>query len=112
MAGHDKHHTALTIRILGRDYPVACPDNERESLLRSAEYVSRRMAAIQRSGKTLGTERIAIMAALNITRELLDLQQQVERRAAGLGSSDAELQDRLSQLQLRIESALEPAERE
>ncbi|RJS94674.1 cell division protein ZapA [Salinisphaera sp. Q1T1-3] len=107
MAGDKKSTTALTIRILGRDYPVACPDGERESLLRSAEYLSKRMAAIQRSGKTLGTERIAIMAALNISRELLDLQSQVERRAAGLGGSDEEMRERLAQLQLRIESALD-----
>lgn len=107
MAGDKQHSSTLSIRILGRDYPVACPPGERESLLRSAEYLSRRMDGIQRHGKTLGTERIAIMAALNITRELLSLQSETERRAAGLAGSDEEMQDRLSQLQLRIESALD-----
>ncbi|AWN14334.1 cell division protein ZapA [Salinisphaera sp. LB1] len=105
--GSDKTQTALTVRILGRDYSVNCPEGEREALLRSAEHVSKRMSAIQRQGKTLGSERIAIMAALNIARDLLDLQRQVERRDAGLADSDEEMTERLSQLQLRIESALD-----
>ncbi|WP_423823407.1 cell division protein ZapA [Salinisphaera sp. SPP-AMP-43] len=103
----DKQQTALTIRILGREYPVSCPEDERDSLLRSAEYLSKRMASIQRQGKTLGTERIAIMAALNIARDLLDLQRRVERQDASLAATDEEMAERLYQLQHRIESALD-----
>lgn len=102
----EKNQSSLTIRILGRDYSVACPADERESLLQSAEHLSKRMQAIQRNGKTLGMERIAVMAALNISRDLLDLQRSMERRDAGLGASDEEMQQRLSELQLRIESTL------
>lgn len=102
----EKNQSSLTIRILGRDYSVACPADERESLLQSAEHLSKRMQAIQRNGKTLGVERIAVMAALNISRDLLDLQRSMERRDAGLGASDEEMQQRLSELQLRIESTL------
>lgn len=104
---NDKNQSSLTIRILERDYSVACPADERESLLRSAEHLSKRMQAIQRKGKTLGMERIAVMAALNISRDLLDLQRSMERRDAGLGASDEEMQQRLSELQLRIESTLD-----
>lgn len=99
--------TALTIRILGRDYSIACPEGERESLLSSAEYLSRRMHAIQRKGKTLGIDRIAVMAALNIARDLIAAERQLERQQAGLPATDDEISDRLSQLQLRIESALD-----
>jgi len=99
--------TALTIRILGRDYSIACPEGERESLLSSAEYLSRRMHAIQRKGKTLGIDRIAVMAALNIARDLIAAERQLERQKAGLPATDDEISDRLSQLQLRIESALD-----
>tara|TARA_B100002049_G_scaffold142985_1_gene106128 strand:+ start:337 stop:663 length:327 start_codon:yes stop_codon:yes gene_type:complete len=98
--------TALTIRILGRDYSIACPDGERESLLNSAEYLSRRMHAIQRKGKTLGVERIAVMAALNIARDLIAAERRLERQDAGLPATDGEITERLSQLQLHIESAL------
>ena len=94
---------ALTIRILGRDYPIACPDDEREALLNSAEYLSTRMDAIQRGGKALGNERIAIMAALNITRELLDLQAQ----QAGTPTTTApEVAQRLADLQRMIEATM------
>lgn len=92
----------LTVRILGRDYSVACPEEERESLLASAEYLSKRMAAIQRKGKTLGMERIAVMAGLNIARDLLAMER--EQQNSG---TDAQISDRLDQLQLRIESALD-----
>ncbi|MES1939176.1 Z-ring-associated protein ZapA [Salinisphaera sp. T5B8] len=98
--------TALTIRILGRDYSIACPEGERESLLHSAEYLSRRMHAIQRKGKTLGIERIAVMAALNIARDLIAAERRLERQDAGLPATDGEITERLSQLQLHIESAL------
>lgn len=92
----------LTVRILGRDYSVACPDDERESLLASAEYLSKRMSAIQKKGKTMGMERIAVMAALNISRDLLAMER--EQQGAPM---DADLGDRLDQLQLRIESTLD-----
>ncbi|GAB3678708.1 cell division protein ZapA [Salinisphaera aquimarina] len=103
----EKQQTALTIRILGRDYSVACPEGERESLLSSAEYLSRRMHAIQRKGKTLGIERIAVMAALNIARDLMAAERRLEREQAGLPATDDEISERLSQMQLRIESALD-----
>ena len=83
--------TALTIRILGRDYSIACPEGERESLLSSAEYLSRRMHAIQRKGKTLGIDRIAVMAALNIARDLIAAERQLERQKAGLPATDDEI---------------------
>ncbi|MDA3942778.1 MAG: cell division protein ZapA [Bacteroidetes bacterium] len=103
----ETNQTALTIRILGRDYSVACPEEEREALLRSAEHLSKRMQSIQRKGKTLGMERIAVMAALNISRDLLDLERTVQRREAGLGASDDDMRERLSSLQMRIESTLD-----
>jgi cell division protein ZapA len=63
----------VTVRIMGREYEVACPPNEHEALVASAEYLNERMTAIRRRGKALGAERIAVMAALNLARELLAL---------------------------------------
>lgn len=121
MAPQNNKQSTLTIRILGRDYPVACPPQERETLLASAESLSRRMQAIRKKGKTLGVDRIAVMAALNTTRELLALQQEIDHLRSQIGSSDgptpalspaagthsSKVDDRLAQLQLRIESVLE-----
>lgn len=94
--------SALTVRILGRDYQVACPEGEREALLASAEYLSRRMGSVQKKGKTLGMERIAVMTALNMARDLIDAQERRQRAPA-----DGAVNERLGQLQFKIESALE-----
>ena len=61
----------LTVRILGKDYIIACPEGEEDELLRSASYVDEKMQLIRRSGKVMGTDRIAVMAALNIAHEML-----------------------------------------
>lgn len=97
-----REQTQLTVRILGRDYQVACPENEREALLASAEYLSKRMTAIQKKGKTLGMERIAVMAGLNMARDLVDEERRKQRAPV-----DKQAGDRLRQLQIKIESALD-----
>jgi len=63
----------LEIKILDRDLRVACPDDEREELLDAVAYLDRKMREIRDSGKVASAERIAIMAALNITHELLTM---------------------------------------
>ena len=62
---------ALTVRILGKDYVIACPEGEEDELLRSAHYVDEKMQIIRGSGKVMGSDRIAVMAALNIAHEML-----------------------------------------
>lgn len=62
---------SMNVTIMGREFRVACPDEEREELLQSVSYLDKRMREIRDSGKVVGSERIAIMAALNITHELL-----------------------------------------
>lgn len=96
------HQTQLTVRILERDYQVACPEGERESLLTSAEYLSSRMRSIQKKGKTLSMERIAVMAALNMARDLVDR----EKHQHSHDSQKDAIDDRLQQLQLTVESTL------
>lgn len=100
-AGRDQQ-TQLTVRILGRDYQVACPEGEREALLASAEYLSKRMSAVQKKGKTLGMERIAVMTALNMARDLVDYERRKQRAPV-----DKQVGKRLEQLQFKIEAALD-----
>ncbi len=61
----------IDVTILGRSYRVACEEGEREALLRTAAYLDGKMSEIRKAGKVSGTERIAVMAALNIAHELL-----------------------------------------
>ena len=63
--------STLDITILGRTYKVACEEGERDALLRTAAFLDAKMSEIRKGGKVSGTERIAVMAALNIAHELL-----------------------------------------
>ena len=92
----------INISIMGREFAVACPDEEQESLLAAARYLDNNMKEIQKTGKIIGTERCAIMAALNITNDLLKLQ----RSTVGQDQVEAKLND----LQSRIDQALQEAE--
>lgn len=68
-----KTSSAMDITIMGREFRVTCPDEEREELLQAVAYVDKNMREIRDSGKVVGSERVAIMAALNITHELLTI---------------------------------------
>jgi cell division protein ZapA len=61
----------MDVTIMGREFCITCPEEEREELLQAVAYLDKKMREIKDSGKVVGAERIAIMAALNITHELL-----------------------------------------
>lgn len=63
--------TTVQVNILDKEYLVACPEEQRDELELAAKHLDRKMREIRTSGKVFGTERIAVMAALNITHELL-----------------------------------------
>ena len=63
-----------TVRILDKEYRVACGENEKDDLLASAEYLDRKMKALRDSIGVVGTDRLAVIAALNITHEMLQSQ--------------------------------------
>jgi cell division protein ZapA len=61
----------ITVQILGRDYRLSCEPAERETLLAAVAHVDHNMQTVREQGKIAGTERIAVLAALNIAGELL-----------------------------------------
>ncbi len=61
----------VSVRILEKEYQFACAVEERAALLDSAEYLNNEMKKIRDSGKVIGLDRIAVMAALNMANELL-----------------------------------------
>jgi cell division protein ZapA len=63
--------TRVTVRLLDKEYQVSCPEEERAALLESAELLNRKMREIRDSGKLVGIDRIAVMAALNLSHEML-----------------------------------------
>lgn len=88
----------VTVRILDREYQIACREDEREDLLAAAELVHERMREVRRQGKVIGTDRIAVMTALNIAHELLVLRE--------LEDTARNAEERASALQERIAAAL------
>ncbi len=89
----------ISVRVLEKEYQVACPVEERSDLLDSAEYLNGKMREIRDAGNVVGLDRIAVMAALNIANELLKLRNQ--------GTSlNSDVGNRIKQLRERVETAL------
>lgn len=81
----------LDITLLGKEYRIACPPEEREALQAAVSYVDEKMHEISDRTKSNIAERIAVMAALNIAHEFLQLQAGVKPARASASSVDAEL---------------------
>ena len=96
----DADSSRVSVRILDKDYFVACPKEERNDLIDSATFLNTRMKEIRDTGKVVGADRIAVMAALNIANEML------RQREQGHGSQ-AELATRVRLLRERVETALQ-----
>ena len=88
-------NNTLEVKILDKDYLVACPPQEQPKLRAAADQLDKKMREIRASGKVHGTERIAVMAALNITYDL----QQSDASQAG----DNEV---LNELEAKLDAAL------
>lgn len=89
----------MRIHILDKEYLVSCPDDERDALFASAEYLTDKMREIRDGGKIVGTDRIAVMAALNLAHELLGYK--------GVGENQQHIiSDRIRALQDKIDLAL------
>jgi cell division protein ZapA len=63
---------SVDVQILGREFTVSCTEEERQGLLDAVNYLDKKMRDIRDSGKVVGAERIAIMAALNLSHEVLN----------------------------------------
>ena len=89
----------VTIRILEKEYHVACPAEEKAALTASAELLNVKMREIRDSGKVVGLDRIAVMAALNLAHEFLKVRDRESKVDSGAGH-------RVRALRERVEGAL------
>lgn len=96
----EKEPTAVTVRILDKEYFVGCPPDERNDLLESAEYLNKKMREIRDTGKVVGSDRIAVMAALNMANELLRLRKQDQEIQGSVSG-------RVKHMRERVEGALQ-----
>ena len=95
----------MSLQIMDSEYRIACPPDEREALLTAAQHLNDTMLGIRNTGKVVGIERIAVMAALNISYELLNLQQQLAER-------EDDIAHRVAELLRQTDSALEQLQTE
>ena len=91
--------TRVSVRLLDREYQVACPADERSDLLDSAEYLDTKMREVRDGGKVVGLDRIAVIAALNLSNELIKVRKHGTVVEGDLGA-------RLKSLRERVETAL------
>ena len=64
----------LTVKIMDKEYRIACPEEEKDNLRASADLLNEKLNEIKQQGSVIGTERIAIMTALNMSHEILHSQ--------------------------------------
>lgn len=121
---------SITVKVLGRDYQVACPPEERDALYAAARFLDDRMQAIRKRAAGLGLERIAIMTGLNMARELMQYERgetprdvapaepaaepaprpsarASQRSAAATSAAEGSEADRIAQLSLTIRETLD-----
>jgi cell division protein ZapA len=90
----------VTAKILEKEYNISCPPSERDALEASVKHVDEKMREIRGTGKVIGVERIAVMAAINIAHDMLKSQNQVQ-------NIDMDVITRLDDLQAKIHDSLE-----
>jgi cell division protein ZapA len=90
---------SVTITILGREYQISCPPEEEEALRKSARHLDKQMEQVGNRGSSLGYEKIAVLAALNITHDLLKL-------SAQSNHDEFDSQREIKQLEKRIDAVL------
>ena len=92
-------YAQVSVRILDKEYQVACPSSERTDLLDSAEMLDAKMKEIRDSGRVVGLDRIAVMAALNMANDLLHAKARDQR-------IEGDMSNRLKLISERVESVL------
>lgn len=89
----------VKLRIMDKDYVIACPEEERETLMASARYLNNKVQQVREGGKVVSTERIVVVSALNIIHEYLQYKQSTE-------DSFNKITEEKNHLQEKIELAL------
>ena len=94
----------IEVTLLGRSYRVACEEKERESLMQAVAYLDSKMSDIRNAGKITGSERIAVMAALNVAHELLSMR-------LGSGFDLGKAKRRIHAIESKIDEAIAKQEK-
>jgi len=88
---------SVIVTILDKDYCIACPAGEKDALIKSANMLNHHIERLHLSGKVVGSERLAVMAALHIANELLELKKNDLNRAQSVHQCLSSLAERIAQ---------------
>lgn len=88
----------ISVSILDKDYKIACPTGEQPALLASAKYLDSKMREVRDSGNIIGSERVAVITALNITNDLLNSSQIDKGISLDLSPRLKNLESKISQV--------------
>lgn len=97
----------ITVTIFDKEYVVGCKENEREALFASVQFLNDKMIEQRDNGKVIGSERIAVMAALNITHEYLEFRRNNESLTTDIGEGIERIKRKVSDALTRGSSAFE-----
>ncbi|HEV2523818.1 MAG TPA: cell division protein ZapA, partial [Gammaproteobacteria bacterium] len=86
---------SVTVTLLNKEFQVSCPANAEDQLSDAAHYLNQKMREIRKSGRVIGMERMAVMAALNIAYELAVLRQQQEAYLQSVSTQIEHLQNKI-----------------
>lgn len=89
----------ITVIIMDKEYVVGCAEDEREALFASVEFLNNKLREQRDSGKVIGSERVAVMAALNIAHEYLDYKRRNDSMSTDIGEG-------IERIQRKIKAAL------
>lgn len=98
----DKNTTEITL--LDRKYLIACTEEEQDNLLLAANYLNKKMLDIRQTGKVLSLERLAIIAALNIANDYLQLDSSNLSKDAKIVQLNHKMDSALAELDTLVES--------
>ena len=89
---------SVKVNIMQREFTIACTDEEEQGVIKAAEYLNTQMRQIAENNQALGADRCAIMAALNISHELLEARENI--------GDDGDVSERLDKLHEQIDDAM------
>lgn len=99
-----KPSVPVTVVILDKEFRIACAMEERDDLIRAANYLSDKMREVRDSGRLIGLDRVAVMAALNIANELL--RERSSATGVAVSADSQQVRTRIHSLNQRVEAKL------
>jgi cell division protein ZapA len=95
----------VNLHILEKDYVVACPEKERDTLMDSAQFLNERVKEVRDGGKVVSTERMVVISALNIIHEYLHYKQEKEQEIDTLNNEMVRLHEKIDTALLKLDNS-------